>query len=673
MAAAVILLLLPLAGPHLERLLTTTETRVIGGSDLPVTPEQGRAWIANLTALSLARESDSSDSPARSRLILLENGVPLRAHALHDEVRRGEAGAFSHWGHGIYFCTTDGSDPRANGRTYTVVFPQLRVLGFGTVMPWLQAMSVALLVALGSVAAVFPASPWGQVATARRTAFLLLGLVAAALFAEAWASRGRYGITPDSDSYTAPPGLSIRPPVYYGLMCLVADPDKVRAEVRQLAESGKSNLVMESHAPSQVRRVIFAQRLLLCLALVFCSIALAALIGTPWAAAIVLLLGKTQGKVTDGTLWAWIIAGLLLVPLAAGLVREAGWRRWRAVPLLALGAVVLYPALVTALERPLMPGQVDLLMSETLAVAFLLATLGALAFGCAGRGAWWIVVAAMTAGAAYLTRPAAIYCLPVVGAAALLQAWRGSRLAWRWPLVACLMMVLAAVLPGKIKRWAGATGAELSMLRWSLASYALTVARPLDVVYVKDGNARYVLEDCLPRRDQIRATYPIPPDLPYSPEVYRLGQYMYQVVLPVSQRFAEEKFPQDRRAQVAMWNRLLGDMALPLYRVHARELAGIFLSSYRYMMQQGTRLTRPWPFWGVMFCAAALAGLAWNRTGLAAALCLAAHALHLAVICMFDQPLERYVFATEFCAVLGIWLAVAAASRAAPAAEREVA
>ena len=52
-------------------------------------------------------------------LRLFEGARELKpAHALHGEIRQQGAGRFSHWGEWLYFSTSDGTDPRHNGRTY---------------------------------------------------------------------------------------------------------------------------------------------------------------------------------------------------------------------------------------------------------------------------------------------------------------------------------------------------------------------------------------------------------------------------------------------------------------------------------------------------------------------------------------------------------------------------
>jgi hypothetical protein len=63
--------------------------------------------------------------PNNSLLILLENGVPVGpAHSLHAEIQQLGMGRYSHWHDGtsvyLWFSTSDNSDPRMNGRQYSI-------------------------------------------------------------------------------------------------------------------------------------------------------------------------------------------------------------------------------------------------------------------------------------------------------------------------------------------------------------------------------------------------------------------------------------------------------------------------------------------------------------------------------------------------------------------------
>ncbi len=86
--------------------------------------EQGKAWLAPVPPLRSpwyrvwGPDVDRAPSGA---LLLLEDGVPLPGEgAEHAQIRELGAGRFSHWGNDIYFSTRDGSDPRTNGRVYTI-------------------------------------------------------------------------------------------------------------------------------------------------------------------------------------------------------------------------------------------------------------------------------------------------------------------------------------------------------------------------------------------------------------------------------------------------------------------------------------------------------------------------------------------------------------------------
>jgi Macrocin-O-methyltransferase (TylF) len=59
----------------------------------------------------------------RSSLRVFEDGFELGpAHSLHDDITAHGGGRFSHWGRWLMFSSSDGSDPRTNGRAYRMLY-----------------------------------------------------------------------------------------------------------------------------------------------------------------------------------------------------------------------------------------------------------------------------------------------------------------------------------------------------------------------------------------------------------------------------------------------------------------------------------------------------------------------------------------------------------------------
>ena len=94
----------------------------------------GLAWAAHVPE-DVSGPSDSSDDTRCSQLRLWEDDTRLGPrHALHNAIESEGAGRYSHWGGGLIFSTSDGSDPNTNGRRYGVALgaPTTRVVGLGS-------------------------------------------------------------------------------------------------------------------------------------------------------------------------------------------------------------------------------------------------------------------------------------------------------------------------------------------------------------------------------------------------------------------------------------------------------------------------------------------------------------------------------------------------------------
>lgn len=175
-AAAVVALLRP---PQIALVLAPAE----------IFPETGAAYTARAPSGNFVfRVAGDDGAAARSNLRLFEGRTELKpAHATHADIRQKGEGRFSHWGEWLYFSASDGSDPRRNGRTYSLsVTPTLD-------MNLLIALALIDLLAFAAVRPMLIRRYGTDAETAAAAAFVpiappvvLAALVTAAAFAIAW-------------------------------------------------------------------------------------------------------------------------------------------------------------------------------------------------------------------------------------------------------------------------------------------------------------------------------------------------------------------------------------------------------------------------------------------------------------------------------------------------------
>jgi len=146
------------------------------------------------------------------------------------------------------------------------------------------------------------------------------------------------------------------------------------------------------------------------------------------------------------------------------------------------------------------------------------------------------------------------------------------------------------------------------------------------------------------------------------PPQYRtdyLGLDLYYAALPA----VAEVLP---NGDMAQRNALLADVWKPILRARAPEYAAIVWDSFKMATGLGplkrTRLFESVFDWIVLagiFLICAVGPFKDARATTIATFLVGMHLGHLMVICMFDNPLDRYVFATEIFVVIAIGVLVA--------------
>ena len=131
---------------------------------------------------------DSSVTPRGSNLEILENGLKLGPpHTMHSDIAKIGEGRYSHWSHKedfVIFSTSDNTDPRTNGRIYSVaVKPQISSFLF-----------VLLAVPFSALLLQWFWSRWLGGA--------VIAMAAVALVAWLWLMIGHLSLSPDSTTYT---------------------------------------------------------------------------------------------------------------------------------------------------------------------------------------------------------------------------------------------------------------------------------------------------------------------------------------------------------------------------------------------------------------------------------------------------------------------------------------
>lgn len=183
-----------------------------------IAPEIGSAYSSPVQIIRFPYvvRADTNESPRESTLVVLEDGHALGPrHSLHAKIREDGGGRYSHWNGILIWSTPDNSDPRSNGRLYSIESPtavrtSLQVGLWGTS---LLADLLFLLIYRKQVI---------EHARARGTRLLaiaaLLALAILTAIVSAW--RGRYFITSgDSASDAALVGQSA---MYAVLGCVIS-------------------------------------------------------------------------------------------------------------------------------------------------------------------------------------------------------------------------------------------------------------------------------------------------------------------------------------------------------------------------------------------------------------------------------------------------------------------
>jgi hypothetical protein len=108
-----------------QQLVDATRFDVVKGLVLPMDQLIGQ-YSGHMFRVHTPEWSEIADNAkgneGSSPVFVFEDDQQLRyPHSVHAHITQYGAGRFSHWGQELLFSTTDNTDPRTNGRRYSIV------------------------------------------------------------------------------------------------------------------------------------------------------------------------------------------------------------------------------------------------------------------------------------------------------------------------------------------------------------------------------------------------------------------------------------------------------------------------------------------------------------------------------------------------------------------------
>jgi hypothetical protein len=619
-------------------------------------PELGFGFVAQTGRADLG----SHQSPQATALF--ENGVQLGLrNAVHSDVREVGLGRYSFWHDYVLFATSDNSDPRTNGRRYTMRFspvsrPVARLLYGSAVLAFVAAVvlsiarlragavstrvtqfiarhAVSIISAVSVSSLILPAAfrstpllapladqvanvvlvvqalvalavwlRWGRRVPATLIAASLASVAVGFVMLTVWAPHRTEGCHTNGARY----------PVW-NLYCVAPD----------------SASYYTGYTVGSTRQPLYPW---------FIDAMVA---GTGFDQRQFLATVKPGAPRFESDPLFRVVRGQIVLLLAAALLACWAAIRWFGSPLPAALFLWLYDQQFFSVE------EMNIVLTEPLVQAFLLLAVAAYAAFLAKARPALLLAVAVACGLAYLTRQAALFAVGLLLTVIVLALFENPRRWWRWCGAAIVVFIAFASVPDV---YAFVKTGEFSRNQTNLQyqyriAHAMQYATRADVAVMPDEESRAWLADAIVRRDEAhRRVAEQFKDDELNRMIYYIAANLYEVATPIAGFRGENKTPD-----------FYMKVATPILQRHWTEYVRF---SFRFW-QFG--VTRPGLARLAMFdfsiayvyvVLGALVVLLRNRTALAAAALIGCHWGAVAIICLAAVPIPRMVNASEFLVVI---------------------
>lgn len=599
-------------------------------------------------------EIGSHDAPAPTAL--LEDGIQVGLrNAPHAEIREVGRGRYLFSYDQVYFSSSDNSDPRTNGRRYTMSFPPIsrsqarllyavtgvaliltllvtvQALRFGVLGAALARSSDRLLVAL--LVAASAASL--VVIAALRASPVLAPLVPDLWFpvvvlnvAGAWVVRTRYGPRVPlliASSYLAALVVS------FGVLSVWAPQRPQGCHTSEpypawdmFCTAPDSASYYFPYVPGSTRHPLYP----------WLIEALTA--GSDFQAESYLARhqpGRPHTDPRDPLLR--VVRAQIVLMLAAAAVLCLALMRVLGTPLPAVAMLWMH-------DHQFFTGEeLNIVLTEATVQGFQLLLVAGFCTFLWSKRRDALVLASVACGAAYLTRQAAGYSAMLLGIMWVVALWGDWRRWWRWCLTSlAVFAAFVAVVPIHSYVTTGRIGGQDHLQYQYRIAHALQYATLADTALMPDQESREWLADAVRRRDaaheQVRVTHG---DDEYNRMVYSIAANLYEVATPITGYDAARYTPA-----------FFMKVATPILVEHWTEyLAFSFRFWQLAMSRPGLARLGIYGFspWLTFLALGALALWLRDIRALMAVSLILAHWGAVAITCLFAVPIPRMVFASD--------------------------
>ena len=527
-------------------------------------------------------------------MIFMENGVPLKPHSQHYNIREGEKGLFSHWGSRILFSSFNEGNPFNN--TYSLVIPDLeyKIIGRATGL-WIVVIVLCVL------AAFIIRFKYGNKYPKRYSILFLFALFVSYYFLTVLVDSqmkpiGRSGwnylyVYADSGSYMQKYSFkSLRPPLYPLFIQLVTIGTGFDHDYSNYSISVP---ITDKDDSDPLMKVVRAQKVFLLLSSMIACYSLMLF----------------MGPVLPPMLFLWLY------------------------------------------DYNFFTQQLSGILSETLTQCWLFLVIAVFILFLKKKWKFCLPLVGVSCAMLYLTRPAAAYGIVILAATILWALWSNWRKYWRWSLIALVLSGGLALTPSFVIFFRTGHFTISNYAYIGKSGFAIEVAEPEDVSIMPDENSKQFLIKALNKKkeldEEIKSMYPEG----YYYWMNICPSNVYYVALPTASEVLTGS-----PLEVRHFINMISDRLLKKHRSKHFKIA--WESFHYAITRITRLTFPKFNFWAIMALSLILIIVLRGWIGICSATLILVHLMHIIIVAFIDLPIVRYIYQTELLVIIGVFILI---------------